>query len=85
MASQTSSKDNPNDFLGLLQTWKTEMMQAMDTKIEMAVEASANPPGVSLPQTVYACSFKIPRDRGFILHYRTGKLGPVFYAFRGIF
>lgn len=43
MASKASRKNDTNDILGLLQTWKTEMMQAMDTKIEMTLKASANP------------------------------------------
>ena len=43
MASKASRKNDTNDFLGLLQKWKTDMMQAMDTKIEMALKASANP------------------------------------------
>ena len=39
--NQTSSTEIPNDFLGLLQRWKMEMMEAMDTKLAMALKQSA--------------------------------------------
>ena len=32
-AKRTSTKELPSDFLGLLQSWKVEMMEAMDTKL----------------------------------------------------
>ena len=58
MARNTPKKKDASDFLSLLQTWKTEMMQAMDTKIEMALKASANsqpslPPMQHLPVMAY--------------------------------
>ena len=44
MARKASRKNDTNDFLGLLQTWKTEMMQAMDAKIAIALKVLAHPP-----------------------------------------
>ena len=35
---------NPNDFLDLLQRWRTEMMEAMDTKLAMAMATPRIPP-----------------------------------------
>ena len=43
IANLTSAKENPNDFLGLLQSWKLEMMQAMDTKLAMALKPTVIP------------------------------------------
>ena len=40
---QITKKQNPNDFLDLLQRWKLEMMEAMDTKLAMALKPSFVP------------------------------------------
>ena len=45
-AENRPSKENPNDFLDILQRWKKEMMEAMDTKLAMAIK----PPFVPSPR-----------------------------------
>ena len=39
----TPPKGTSDDFLGLLQSWKAEMMEAMDTKLAIALKASVIP------------------------------------------
>ena len=41
IANLTSVKENPKDFLGLLQSWKLEMMEAMDKKLAIALKPTA--------------------------------------------
>jgi hypothetical protein len=36
-------KGTSDDFLGLLQSWKAEMMEAMDTKLAIALKACVIP------------------------------------------
>ena len=43
-ADNQASKNVSNDFLDLLQKWKLEMMEAMDTKLAMAMKPSFVPP-----------------------------------------
>ena len=57
---RTPSKEIPKDFLGFLQSWKVEMMQAMDAKISMALKSaipspnpfSMEPPSMVVPNHV---------------------------------
>ena len=63
--NQTSSTEIPNDFLGLLQRWKIEMMEAMDTKLAMALKqptaSSPRPPSLeTLP--VLAHNHVLPQN-----------------------
>ena len=44
-AKQTSIKELSSDFLGLLQSWKVEMLEAMDTKLAMALKS----PPIAIP------------------------------------
>ena len=47
-AKQTSIKELPSDFLGLLQSWKVEMLEAMDTKLAMALKS----PPIAIPSPI---------------------------------
>ena len=44
-AKRTANKELPSDFLGLLQSWKAEMMEAMDMKLAMALKT----PAIAIP------------------------------------
>ena len=64
-ANSTLTKENPNDFLGLLQSWKLELMEAMDTKLAMALKSpimtSPRPP-ILEPLSMMAHNHLLPQN-----------------------
>ena len=42
-ANPAPPKGSPDDFLDILKSWKAEMLEAMDTKLEIALKATVIP------------------------------------------
>ena len=67
-AKRTANKELPSDFLGLLQSWKVEMMEAMDMKLAMAIKSppiaipSPSPTFSTEPLSMMASNQLIPQN-----------------------
>ena len=64
-ANPIMTKENPNDFLGLLQSWKLELMEAMDTKLAMALKSpiiTSHRPPILEPLSMMAHNHLLPQN-----------------------